>query len=144
MDSERFWKLLEPLYSQAECFARHMAPRAWDDVLQDSLLKALKGLESLRQEELFKYWLFRIIANEARRAYRRDFWRKWLPMPGEGGDATDGLAEVYFTVASALQGESTDINTLAYARMAEYLAPEDAERVQARLLSCVCATDFRW
>lgn len=25
-----------------------------------------------------------------------------------------------------------------------YLAPEDAERVQARLLSCVCATDFRW
>ncbi len=92
MDSERFWKLLEPLYSQAECFARHMAPRAWDDVLQDSLLKALKGLESLRQEELFKYWLFRIIANEARRAYRRDFWRKWLPMPE--GDATDGLAAV--------------------------------------------------
>ncbi len=42
-------------------------------------------------------------------------------------DATDGLAEVYFTVASALQGESTDINTLAYARMAEYLAPEDAD-----------------
>ncbi|MFN6952325.1 MAG: tetratricopeptide repeat protein, partial [Albidovulum sp.] len=42
-------------------------------------------------------------------------------------DATDGLAEVFFTVASALQGESADVNTLAYARMAEYLAPEDAD-----------------
>lgn len=42
-------------------------------------------------------------------------------------DATDGLAEVFFTVASALQGESADINTLAYARMAEYLAPDDAD-----------------
>lgn len=44
-------------------------------------------------------------------------------------DATDGLAEVFFTVASALQGESTDINTLAYARMAEYLAPSDADAI---------------
>jgi tetratricopeptide (TPR) repeat protein len=42
-------------------------------------------------------------------------------------DASDGLAEVFFTVASALQGESADISTLAYARMAEYLAPENAE-----------------
>ncbi len=43
------------------------------------------------------------------------------------GNATDGLAEVFFTVASALRGESADVNTLAYARMAEYLAPEDAD-----------------
>lgn len=42
-------------------------------------------------------------------------------------NATAGLAEVFFTVASALQGESADIDTLAYARMAEYLAPGDAE-----------------
>lgn len=43
------------------------------------------------------------------------------------GNATDGLAEVFFTVASALQGEGADVNTLAYARMAEYLAPGNAE-----------------
>ena len=39
----------------------------------------------------------------------------------------DGIAEVYYTVASALGSENTDINTLAYARMAAYLAPEDAD-----------------
>lgn len=43
--------------------------------------------------------------------------------------ARDGVAEVYYTVASALGSENTDINTLAYARMAEYLAPEDADTV---------------
>lgn len=90
LDPDRFWKLLEPLYSQAELFARHMAPRAWEDVLQEALLKALNKLDSLRQEELFKYWLFRIIANEARRAHRRDFWKRWLPLPGMEGDPTEG------------------------------------------------------
>ncbi|MGB7263225.1 MAG: tetratricopeptide repeat protein [Albidovulum sp.] len=40
---------------------------------------------------------------------------------------TDGIAEVFYTVASALNGESTDVNTLAYARMAEYLAPTQAD-----------------
>ncbi len=39
----------------------------------------------------------------------------------------DGIAEVFYTVASALNGETSDINTLAYARMAEYLAPEQAD-----------------
>ncbi|WP_108853490.1 tetratricopeptide repeat protein [Albidovulum aquaemixtae] len=39
----------------------------------------------------------------------------------------EGIGEVFFTVASALNGETSDINTLAYARMAEYLAPGQAE-----------------
>lgn len=39
----------------------------------------------------------------------------------------DGIAEVFYTVGSALGSENTDINTLAYARMGAYLAPEDAD-----------------
>ncbi len=41
----------------------------------------------------------------------------------------DGVAEVYLTVASAMQGDAADINTLAFARMAEYLRPKDAEAI---------------
>ena len=41
----------------------------------------------------------------------------------------DGIAEVFYTVASALGSENTDVNTLAYARVAEYLAPMDADAV---------------
>ena len=44
---DRFWTLLKPLHSQAEAFARYMAPRHWEDVLQESLLKALQALDSL-------------------------------------------------------------------------------------------------
>ena len=38
--------------------------------------------------------------------------------------AADGLAEVLFTVAGALNGESSDTFTLVYARAAEYLRPD--------------------
>ncbi|MCW3780725.1 tetratricopeptide repeat protein [Defluviimonas salinarum] len=42
---------------------------------------------------------------------------------------TDGLAEVFYTVASALNTEAADVNTLAFARLAEYLAPDQSESV---------------
>ncbi|WP_116132672.1 tetratricopeptide repeat protein [Tropicimonas sp. IMCC34043] len=48
----------------------------------------------------------------------------------------DGEAEVFYTVAGALQGEAADSYTLLYARMAEYLNPGhvDAILLSARLL----------
>ncbi|RYH08210.1 tetratricopeptide repeat protein [Tropicimonas sp. IMCC6043] len=48
----------------------------------------------------------------------------------------DGLAEVFYTVAGALEGEASDAYTLTYARMAEYLRPDhvDAILVSATLL----------
>ena len=42
-------------------------------------------------------------------------------------NAKDGMAEVFFTVSSALSGESNDLNTLAYARMSQYLRPDQAD-----------------
>ncbi|MEZ5777614.1 MAG: tetratricopeptide repeat protein [Paracoccaceae bacterium] len=41
--------------------------------------------------------------------------------------ARDGMAEVFYTVANALSGENADLNALAYARIAAYLAPEEAD-----------------
>jgi tetratricopeptide (TPR) repeat protein len=51
-------------------------------------------------------------------------------------DATSGISEVFLSVASALVGETTDINALAYARMAEYLSPglADAHILCAQIL----------
>ncbi|MCB2134600.1 MAG: tetratricopeptide repeat protein [Rhodobacteraceae bacterium] len=51
---------------------------------------------------------------------------KVLPFTAVTGPK-DGLAEVFFTVSSALSGESNDLNTLAYARMSEFLRPEQAD-----------------
>ena len=50
--------------------------------------------------------------------------------------AQDGMAEVFYTVAGALDGDAADAYTLLYARMAEYLNPDhvDATLLSARLL----------
>lgn len=50
--------------------------------------------------------------------------------------ARDGMAEVYFSVASALNGEAKDDYTLVYARAAQYLRPghTDAQLLAAELL----------
>ncbi|MHC0054212.1 tetratricopeptide repeat protein [Actibacterium sp. D379-3] len=51
-------------------------------------------------------------------------------------DARDGAAEVFFTVASALNGEANETYTLLYTRIAEYLRPDhvDAMLMTAGLL----------
>lgn len=48
----------------------------------------------------------------------------------------DGLAEVFYTVAGALEGEAADSYTLLYTRISEYLRPEhvDAILLSANLL----------
>ncbi len=43
--------------------------------------------------------------------------------------ATDGLSEVFFTVAGALSGESNDAYSLAYARLGEFLRPDHIDAI---------------
>ncbi|MDZ4093601.1 MAG: tetratricopeptide repeat protein [Paracoccaceae bacterium] len=52
-------------------------------------------------------------------------------------DATDGIAEVFFTLATALNGEADDGYTLIYSRVATYLRPDHTEALlmSAGLLS---------
>jgi tetratricopeptide (TPR) repeat protein len=42
---------------------------------------------------------------------------------------TDGVAEVFYTVAGALNTETTDVITLAYARLGEYLRPDHVDAI---------------
>ena len=44
-------------------------------------------------------------------------------------NVTDGLAEVFFTLGLALNGEASDAFTLQYARVAIYLRPDHAEAI---------------
>jgi len=54
-------------------------------------------------------------------------------------DATAGVAEVFFTIANALIGESNKAYTLVYSRMAEYLRPD---HIEAILLSASLLEDL--
>ena len=59
-------------------------------------------------------------------------------------NATDGMAEVFFTVATALAGEAADGYTLGYARVASFLRPDhtDAVLLAANLLQQQGQTDL--
>lgn len=59
-------------------------------------------------------------------------------------NATDGMAEVFFTVATALNGEAADGYTLVYARVAGFLRPDhnDAILLTANLLQQQGQTDL--
>jgi len=52
-------------------------------------------------------------------------------------NAADGISEVFFTLASALNGEAEDSYTLIYTRVAAYLRPDHTEAIllSAQLLS---------
>jgi len=43
--------------------------------------------------------------------------------------ATDGMAEVFHSLAGALSGEATDVFTLVYARLGEYLRPDHVDAI---------------
>lgn len=59
-------------------------------------------------------------------------------------DARDGVAEVFFTVGAALNGETGDDYTLLYTRIAQYLRPDhvDALLLGARLLDALNLFDL--
>lgn len=74
-----FHDLVQPyergLYATVNSVVRNGADA--EEVVQDALLKAFQHLETLREDERFKGWLFRIAANEAqmrRRKYRRHLY----------------------------------------------------------------------
>jgi RNA polymerase sigma-70 factor (ECF subfamily) len=81
----RFRRLLEPVHDKANAFARSIArSRAeGDDLFQEALLRALDRLDTLRDDNAFRYWLYRVIVSVHRNRYRRAFWRRWLPLDSD-------------------------------------------------------------
>ena len=62
--SEKLISLLKPVYSNAVqyCIALTKNTAEAQDLLQDSLVKAIIHFDGLKEEGKFKSWLFRIIA----------------------------------------------------------------------------------
>ena len=82
-DTNLFLGLLKPCYSDALKYCRALCvKRSQDDaedVLQQSLLKALENFDSLNEKSKFRSWFFTIITREFYNSVRNDFWKKFLP-----------------------------------------------------------------
>jgi RNA polymerase sigma-70 factor (ECF subfamily) len=76
--NERFWKLLEPIHGQAENFGRRLVGNRddGDDLYQEAVLSALAKFETLRDEDAFKRWFYRILINVHKNRRRLPWLRK--------------------------------------------------------------------
>lgn len=75
---ERFWELLEPIYTEAEVFCRKLAGdrEQGDDLFQDALVTGLRKFSDLRDESSFRPWLYRIMVRTFVSTVRRPWWKR--------------------------------------------------------------------
>jgi RNA polymerase sigma-70 factor (ECF subfamily) len=83
-DTNKFLELLKPEYNDAVNYCRALSA-AWspddaEDVLQQALLNALEGFDSLYDTGKFRSWFFKIITRTFYSSVRRHFWKKFIPM----------------------------------------------------------------
>ncbi len=92
MDTELFWKLLEPHHPKAAAFCIRLAGNRDDgyDLYQDALLLAMRKLGSLSDRSAFRPWLFRIIVNSFKNRCRGWWWRQRVSLSPERFDLLPG------------------------------------------------------
>jgi RNA polymerase sigma-70 factor (ECF subfamily) len=82
-DTNQFLDLLKPCYNDAVKYCRALcvkrSPDDAEDVLQQSLLKALENFDSMNEKSKFRSWFFTIITREFFNSVRNDFWKKFFP-----------------------------------------------------------------
>ncbi len=105
-DPSAFTELVRRHYDECRRYAERMLGRREDaeDVLQESFLRAHRGLSGYREQEQFRAWLFRIVVNRCRTFAGRRRTRERLIDPGpppDGADAGDAVAS--FALRDALQ-----------------------------------------
>jgi RNA polymerase sigma-70 factor, ECF subfamily len=84
-DRESYYQLVEPykraIFSMAICVLRNEADA--EEVSQEAVLRALRGLPRFRGDCKFSTWLFQITINESRVRLRKDRRRLYEPICDE-------------------------------------------------------------
>jgi RNA polymerase sigma-70 factor, ECF subfamily len=83
-DTNKFLELLRPEYNDAVKYCRALcagwSPDDAEDVLQQSLLRALESFESLNDLNKFRSWFFKIITRVFYSSIRKHFWKRFVPL----------------------------------------------------------------
>ena len=84
-DQQLFTRLLEPEYKRANMFCRKLSgdPEKGDDLFQEALVIAYKRLGSLKNDNAFRPWLYRIIINRFKSETRRPWFKRMVPLSPE-------------------------------------------------------------
>jgi len=96
-DTGKFLELLKPHYNNALNYSRALCAKLdaseAEDVLQESLLKALENIDSLKDESRFRPWFFTIVTREFCTHLRKRFWKRFLPI--ESHASITEMPEIY-------------------------------------------------
>ena len=97
INTNKFIELLEQNYNDAVKYCRALCSKRSvddaEDVLQQSLLKALENFDSLNEHTKFRSWLFTIITREFYTFIKRSFWKRFLPM--DNAEYHRDIPEIY-------------------------------------------------
>jgi RNA polymerase sigma factor (sigma-70 family) len=77
-DSGRLLALLAPLHDAARATARRLcrSHADGDDLFQETVLRALNQLATLRDDAKFRAWFYAVMLSLHRARHRRSFWRR--------------------------------------------------------------------
>jgi len=91
-DRDKFWDLVEPEYLRATGFCRKLLGNRedGDDLLQDSLVRALTSFNDLKDADSFRPWLYRIIVNCFKNRVKQPWYRRLVPFGEETSPLSDG------------------------------------------------------
>lgn len=107
-NTNQFLELLKPCYNDALKYCRALCAKRStedaEDVLQQSLLKALENFERLLDNAKFRSWLFTIITREFYNSVRKDFWKKFIPTENSSAVSIDELPEIYNRIENSQTG----------------------------------------
>ncbi|MBI5836048.1 MAG: RNA polymerase sigma factor [Candidatus Eisenbacteria bacterium] len=95
-DWRRLIELLGPIHRQAALTARRLSRSVadGDDLLQEAVLRAYEKLPGLRDATRFRPWFYAILVTVHRNRARRDFWKRFVSLDGDGpGAGTDPAGE---------------------------------------------------
>lgn len=117
-DTNKFLELLKPEYNDAVRYCRALCA-SWslddaEDVLQQSLLRALESFGSLNEHEKFRSWFFKIITRVFYTSVRKHFWKKFVPMDNIKTD----IPEIY------PRGEFNEDKVILHKALSELSAKE--------------------
>jgi RNA polymerase sigma-70 factor (ECF subfamily) len=78
----RMMELLGPFHDQAAATARRLSrgPAEGDDLLQETVLRAWRKFDSLRDESRFRPWFYAILLSIHRNRCRGAFWKRFLSL----------------------------------------------------------------
>ncbi len=81
----RLCLLLEPHHDELRAFAHRLcrATADGDDVFQEAAMRALVKLDSLRSDDAFRFWFYRVLLSVHRNHCRRSFWSRLVPLGDE-------------------------------------------------------------